>query len=450
MSTKQTALIMQLTSDDGAQKGQMVVFPGRAVYRRSLSPETNTRWRHVSVGDLTKWVPDYVTLTKTSPTPMEVTHGPVLIEVTEDEAAKAADNKLERNVKLRYDRVLKAMNDGVLPIMPSETVADYVAAWMNANSTDDNAWLDRNIHPNGSAKEPAPAPAPAAPPVVVAAMTGKWSYPPIVGGYATRPNGEKYKVRMVEGIEDVTMIRDSRPLREHVLLTGEPGTGKTALLDAAFGKDLVTMLGTEDTSVDDFIGGWSQTGINPDGSPKYVWIDGALVEAMERGVPLLIDEVGVITPKVMTITFSVMDGRDRLLITGNPARGEVVAQPGFIVVAATNPNAPGVRLSEALLSRFALTMEVGTDYEAMKEMGVPEELCVAGANLDTRRKNEGTGYAPQARELLNAARQYKTRGEMIALRNLISSAPEEVRPIVVEVLARTTGKPKAALTSLAL
>jgi len=118
------------------------------------------------------------------------------------------------------------------------------------------------------------------------------------------------------------------------------------------------------------------------------------------------------------------------------------------------------------LSQFLAVGELGLDGSvrgvpgmlpiavAAKQRGIAN-VIVPAANAAEAAVVEGLNVypvesLPQARELLNAARQYKTRGEMIALRNLISSAPEEVRPIVVEVLARTTGKPKAALTSLAL
>jgi nitric oxide reductase NorQ protein len=161
---------------------------------------------------------------------------------------------------------------------------------------------------------------------------------------------------------------------------------------------------------------------------------------MERGVPLFIDEVGVIFPKVMTTVFSVMDGRDEIRITANPDRGIVKAQPGFMVLAATNPHAPGVRLSEALLSRFHVHLEVGSDYAMCRELGVPDALVTAAENLDVRRKTGEIGWAPQVRELLRASAQWSKRSDTFAIRNLISGAPEDDREVVAEVLARTTGK----------
>jgi nitric oxide reductase NorQ protein len=445
MTTKATAVLVQLATTDSAAKQQMVVFANKAVYRRSLTDGTRTRWRYASVGDLPTWVEGYVNLTKAAPTPMDVSHGPTLMEVTEDEVSEADGGSFPRNVGLRFTRVLDAIDADPTSVVTTTSVRTFMDDWVEAQSRDDNAWIDKHIHPAGTAKAPTPAadpdPAPAEPEApVVAAISHGWTYPETKGGYITRPNGDRYKVRTLDGTPDVQVIRDARPDREHVFLFGEPGTGKTALVDSAFGTDLVTMLGTEDTEVSDFIGGYTVRG-----GGSYGWTDGALVEAMERGVPLFVDEVGVIAPKVMTTVFSVMDGRDEIRITANPDRGTVKAKAGFMVLAATNPHAPGVRLSEALLSRFHVHLEVGSDYGMCRELGVPDSLVTAAENLDVRRRTGEIGWAPQVRELLRAKAQVTKRGTLFAVRNLISGAPEDDREVVAEVLARTTGSKTTGL-----
>jgi MoxR-like ATPase len=443
--TKSTAMMMQIATADGESRQQMVVFANKAVYRRSLTSDTRTRWRYASVGELPTWVAGYVNLTKSAPVPMELSHGPVLIEVTEDESTEAEGGSLARNVGLRYQRVLDAMDSDGTPMILTGDVETYVKEWQDANTRSDDAWLDARIHPAGTARAATPpaAPAPMVAPVTPVVATGAaavaathgWMYPEVKGGYVTRPNGERYKVRKIERTADVTVLQESRAYGEHVFLFGEPGTGKTALVEAAFGSDLVTMLGTEDTEVSDFIGQYG-----PRGGGTYGWSDGAMAEAMERDVPLFIDEIGVIAPKVLTTVFSVMDGRGELRVTANPDRGVIKCGPGFMVIAATNPHAPGVRLSEALLSRFAVHVEVGSDYAMARELGVPDPLVTAAENLDKRRTTGEIRWAPQMRELLRAKSQWEKRSETFAYRNLISSAPEDDREVVAEVLARTAGK----------
>jgi nitric oxide reductase NorQ protein len=448
MTSKSTAVMMQLTTADGENRQQMIVLASKAVYRRSLSDGTRTRWRYASVGDLPTWVDGYVNLTKSAPTPMSVGHGPVLMEVTEDEVTEAEGGSFPRNVGLRFARVIDALDadpSSAIPV-PGDDVKAFMEAWVEAQATDNNAWLDRHIHPAGTAKAPAPVtPEPEAeaevePEPEVPTISDGWVYPATVKGYITRPNGDRYKVRTLDGTPDVQVLREARTDREHVFSFGEPGTGKTALMEAAFGADLVTMLGTEDTEVSDFIGGYTVRG-----GGSYGWTDGALAEAMERGVPLFVDEIGVIAPKTLTTLFSVMDGRDEIRVTANPDRGTIKAKPGFFVLAATNPHAPGVRLSEALLSRFALHIEIGSDYAMCRELGVPDALVTAAENLDTRRQTGEIGWAPQMRELLRASKQWKKRGDVFAVRNLISGAPEDDRIVVAEVLGRTVGKKVSGL-----
>jgi len=437
--SKTTATMLQVVSSDGENRQQMIVFADKSVFRRTLTGTTRTRWRHAAVGDLPTWVAGYVNLLKVSPTPMDLNVGPLLMEVTADEVTNASAGSLDRNVGLRFTRVLDAIEADPTTAAVTPDTQTFVSEWLDATSKDDNGWLDAHTHSAGTARGTTPEPEPEvtepeAEPVVAVSSHG-WTYPAIKGGYVIRPNSERYKVRKIDGTADVKVLQDSREYGEHCFLYGEPGTGKTALVDSAFGTDFVTMLGTEETEVSDFLGGYTTRG-----GGTYGWSDGAMVEAMERGVPLFVDEIGVIAPKVMTTLYSVMDGRSEIRITANPDRGTVIAQPGFFVIGATNPHAPGVRLSEALLSRFGVHVEVTTDYAVAREMGVADVLVTAAENLDKRRATGEIGWAPQMRELLRAKRQWDTRGDKFAIRNLIGSAPEDDRPVVQEVLARTTGK----------
>lgn len=255
----------------------------------------------------------------------------------------------------------------------------------------------------------------------------------------TLPNGMGYHVRKLGIHDDVATFRALRDAGVPFMLYGPPGTGKTAGVEAAFASEdddkLHTVLGTGDTEVGDLIGSYVAL---PGGS--FAWVDGPLIKAMEGGHPLFIDEIGLIDSKVLSILYSVMDGRGVLTVTANPERGTVVASEGFYICAATNPNAPGVRLSEALLSRFSQQILVKTDYALAKTLGVSSKMVRAAQNMQAKFDTGELGYAPQLRELLAYKKISSILGEDIAIRNVISGAPEIDRPLVKDVLERTFGK----------
>lgn len=261
----------------------------------------------------------------------------------------------------------------------------------------------------------------------VDAMAGEAAY--------VRPNGDKYFTRKWGEHDDVEVLKKARDNSDYVLLYGAPGCGKTALVEAAFGEELHTILGTGDTEVADLVGGYVQTI-----SGGFEWVDGPLLKAAESGQPLLIDEIGLIDPKVLSAVYGLMDGRREYTVTANPERGTVKAKDGFYVVAATNPNAPGVRLSEALLSRFSLHVEMTTDWSLAKKLGVPSMAVSVAQNLAKKQSSREVSWAPQMRELLAFKRIAENFGTQFAIGNMLASAPEHDRPIVADVISRLYGE----------
>lgn len=285
------------------------------------------------------------------------------------------------------------------------------------------------LNKGGTAKGRSGARANAAPaPVAADVLVGDDHY--------LRPNGEKYFTRKWGEHSDVLVLQKARESMHFPLLYGAPGCGKTALTEAAFGSVLYTLMGTGDTEVADLIGGYVPT----DTAGQYRWEDGVLIKAMEAGAPLLVDEIGLIDPKVLSVLYGVMDGRDELVVSANPARGTIKAAPGFFVVAATNPNAPGVRLSEALLSRFTIHAELTTDWQLARKLGVPTAIVTAAQNLDKKAQEGLISWAPQFRELLAYRDLRALFGEKFAVANLIAAAPEQDRAQVVETLSKSVGE----------
>lgn len=259
-----------------------------------------------------------------------------------------------------------------------------------------------------------------------------------------RPNGLTYLPRHLmvgeNKMQDVTFIRSCIASKLPVLLYGPPGTGKTALVEAAFG-DCYTVQGTIETEVADFVGSWIQ---QPDGT--YQWVDGPLPRSMEQGKKLLIDEIALIDPRVMAVVYGVMDGRDELVVTQNPARGAVHVKPGFAVLGACNPDVPGAIMSDALLSRFIIHAEMKTDWGIASKLGVTPKIIQVTRNLNEKQRNGEVTAAPQMRELIayrDVAAQF---GEELALSNYVSQVRPENREVVAAAVEAVFGQRPKVLT----
>jgi nitric oxide reductase NorQ protein len=255
-----------------------------------------------------------------------------------------------------------------------------------------------------------------------------------------RPNGELYFPRRLAGSTDVNVLNQLRHERIPALLYGPPGTGKTALVEAAF-PDLLTIAGTENTLVDDFLGGFV-----PTSDHGYEFFYGPLVVAMREGRALLIDDATLIPPRVLAVLYPAMDGRGVITIPGY-RNEQVEAIDGFYVVAGHNPGVHGAILTEALASRFTAHIQVTTDWDLARQLGAPTAAINAAIALNQQLATGAVSWAPQLRELLGFARIHQTLGRAAAIANLAGIAPEDDRATVTAELSKQFG---GAVTTLAV
>jgi nitric oxide reductase NorQ protein len=254
-----------------------------------------------------------------------------------------------------------------------------------------------------------------------------------------RPNGEQYWPRKLAGGTDVDVLAQLRAARMPVLLYGPPGTGKTAMVEAAF-PDLLTIAGTGDTVVEDFVGNYVPL---PDGGYEYAY--GPLVVAMREGRPLLVDDATLIPPRVLSVLYPAMDGRRKIHLTAY--RNEPVeAVDGFYVIAGHNPGVHGAVLTEALASRFGVHIEVTTDWDLARRLKVAAAAVSAAIDLNKELADGKVTWAPQLRELLGFASVHKTLGLATAVSNLAGRAPDHDREAVIKALTTHFGTTVTALS----
>jgi midasin (ATPase involved in ribosome maturation) len=174
-------------------------------------------------------------------------------------------------------------------------------------------------------------------------------------------------------------------------------------------------------------------------------VHGPLVTAMREGRALLVDDATLIPPRVLAVLYPAMDGRAVITI---PAHGNelVEAVDGFYVCGGHNPGVHGAVLTEALASRFTVHLEVNTDWDLARQLGVPKQVIAAAIDLNTDLAAGRTSWAPQLRELLGYVQVRDSLGPAAALANLAGIAPDDARPEVTAALSRHTGTPITALS----
>ena len=157
---------------------------------------------------------------------------------------------------------------------------------------------------------------------------------------------------------DVKKILQSR-LFYPTFITGLSGNGKTFSVEQACSqlkRELIRVNITIETDEDDLIGGFRLV------NGETAWHNGPVIEALERGAVLLLDEVDLASNKILCLQ-SILEGKGVFL---KKIGRFVKPSPGFNVIATANTKGKGSEdgrfigtnvLNEAFLERFCVTFE---------------------------------------------------------------------------------------------
>jgi len=159
-------------------------------------------------------------------------------------------------------------------------------------------------------------------------------------------------------------------------ITGLSGNGKTFSVEQACaqtGRELIRVNITIETDEDDLIGGFRLV----DGNT--VWHNGPVIEALQRGAILLLDEIDLASNKILCLQ-SILEGKGVFL---KKIGRWVSPASGFNVIATANTKGKGSDdgrfigtnvLNEAFLERFPITFE--QEYPTAKiETTILNKIC---------------------------------------------------------------------------
>lgn len=142
-------------------------------------------------------------------------------------------------------------------------------------------------------------------------------------------------------------------------ITGLSGNGKTFSVEQACAqlhREIIRVNITVETDADDLLGGFRMI------AGETVWSNGPVVEAMQRGAILLLDETDLASNKILCLQ-SVLEGKGVYLKKINKF---IQHSDGFNIFATANTKGKGSEdgrfigtnvLNEAFLERFSITLE---------------------------------------------------------------------------------------------
>ncbi len=164
---------------------------------------------------------------------------------------------------------------------------------------------------------------------------------------------------------ELQQIRACLKAGRNVLLEGPVGVGKTHLamaVTAELKTEVFRVDGDNRYSEQKLAGWFDPPMVIQKGYGKMSFVSGPLVEAMQTGGILFINELNRLPEGVQNVLLPAID--ERMIVV--PRLGEIRAKPSFKVIATQNPKefVATSHLSEAILDRFELVV---LDYQTEDE-----------------------------------------------------------------------------------
>lgn len=247
---------------------------------------------------------------------------------------------------------------------------------------------------------------------------------------------------------------------ERILLTGQPGTGKTTAVEyigKKWGQRVVRVNFCKDMTVGDFVGE-NTIGYDEDGKQSIRFNYGPLALAMKEGHILLMDEIDHAPAECTSILHAPMERGGKLMCTANGGE-EISPHDKFRLIATANTRMRGDMTGKhagaqvadwALISRFDMTAEVSR-MSILQECELLEARCGVGndvalgiaeyANEVNKSYEEDlVQYPLTTRQTMSWARNIKTLGFKASFALCVLATSEQTdAPTLVEYAQRKFG-----------
>ncbi len=242
-----------------------------------------------------------------------------------------------------------------------------------------------------------------------------------------------------------------------VFITGLSGNGKTFGVEqacASANRELIRVNITVETDEDDLIGGFRLV------NGETVWHNGPVIEALERGAVLLLDEVDLASNKILCLQ-SILEGKGVFL----KKIGEYIKPSvGFNVIATANTKGKGSDdgrfigtniLNEAFLERFPITIEqayphIATENKILKalckELSIPmikeheefvQHLCSWADIVRKTFAEGGVDEVISTRRLTHVIRAYSIFGDkMKSVQMCLNRFDEETKESFIQLYSK--------------
>ncbi|ANE05468.1 AAA family ATPase [Corynebacterium crudilactis] len=234
---------------------------------------------------------------------------------------------------------------------------------------------------------------------------------------------DTYKPRTIDSTRDIDVLRNARTHHMTVLLSGAPGTGKTALCEASFGDDLVTISCNEGMVLSDLVGQWMPVAHAPG---EFIWQDGPLVTAMLEGRPLLLDDASWLSLEVQANLLPVLDTRRSITVVDRRDGSHIKAADGFMVVLTQNPDI-GLGIIEPIRNRVTFEVHVPADLSTARSLKVDGDFLAIAYRLEEQdrelRQQGGQGWVPPIRTLLEVTQLRAVFGVSFAASQFVAACP---------------------------